>query len=140
MSRPGQVLSDIYQVSRTTISRIKKGENHIQWKQKYELLPLEERREMFDTFCDGYNLLYKKAVSSKLVNKRKLTKEQVFLIYLNEELSRPKSLVWLMNYCHISSSNTIYCLLKGQTYNDYWLEYKQLTLEQKESLATLLRN
>ena len=28
MSRPGQILADIYEVSRTTISRIKKGENH----------------------------------------------------------------------------------------------------------------
>jgi hypothetical protein len=41
MSRPGQILSTMYNVSRTTISRIKKGENHSQYKQQYDSLPLE---------------------------------------------------------------------------------------------------
>lgn len=34
MSRPGQILSDIFDVSRTTISRIKQGINHNQYKKK----------------------------------------------------------------------------------------------------------
>ena len=44
MSKPGQILANMYNVSRTTISRIKKGENHIQYKKEYEQLSLEERK------------------------------------------------------------------------------------------------
>lgn len=43
MSRPGQVLSDIFNASRTTISRIKRGINHNQYKIEYDNLPLEDR-------------------------------------------------------------------------------------------------
>lgn len=85
MSRPGQVLSDIYGVSKTTISRIKKGENHIQYKEKYEKMSLEERQEIYRIFCDSYNFYEKKVTTTILKTKRKLSKEQVFMIYANEE-------------------------------------------------------
>lgn len=140
MSRPGQVLSDIYGVSRTTISRIKRGVNHNQYKEEYEKLSLEERKEIYQTFCDSYNLLELKANSSKLNTKRQLTKEQVYMVFLNEELGRPIPVNQLINILHVSSSNTIYCILRGETYQDYSISYKKLTQSEKDQLATLLRN
>lgn len=140
MSRPGQVLSNIYDVSRTTISRIKKGENHNQYKAQYEQMPEQDRKEIYDIFCESNNLLQAKAVSSKLISKRQLTEQQVHLILLNEELSRPKTIAWLVNYCNVQSSNTIYCILRGQTYQDYKITYNKLNEVQKNNLATLLRN
>lgn len=139
MSRPGQVLSDIYGVSRTTISRIKNGINHNQYKEQYEKLPLEKRYEIYEDFQNSINLIEKKANSSKLRTKRRLTQEQVFLVYLNEELDRPLSIVNLMNILGIDSSNTIYCILKKKTYFDYYLLYQKLTQSEKNQLATLLR-
>lgn len=140
MSRPGQVLSNIYGVSRTTISRIKKGENHNQYKMQYEQMPEQDRKEIYNIFCESNNLLQAKVVSSKLTSKRQLTEQQVHLIFLNEELNRPKTIEWLVNYCNVRSSNTIYCILKGQTYQDYKITYDKLNEVQKNSLATLLRN
>ena len=140
MSRPGQVLSNIYNVSRTTICRIKKGVNHCEFKKEYDALPLEDKKEIYNIFCESNNLLYKKANSSKLLSKRMLTEEQVHLVFLNEELGRPKPIAHLMKILNVQSSNTLYCILKGQSYQDYRITYNTLTDVQKEKLATLLRN
>lgn len=140
MSRPGQVLSNIYDVSRTTISRIKKGINHCQIKEEYDALSFEDKKEIYNIFCESNNLLYEKANSSKLISKRVLTEEQVHLVFLNEELNRPKTIAYLMKLLNVQSSNTLYCILKGQTYQDYKITYDTLDQVQKEKLATLLRN
>lgn len=140
MSRPGQILSDIFGVSRTTISRIKKGENHCEFKEEYDNLSMADKQEIYHIFCESNNLLYKKANSSKLDSKRKLTEQQVHLVFLNEELNRPMAIAHLIRILNIQSSNTIYCILKGQTYQDYKITYDALNKNQKEQLATLLRN
>lgn len=57
-------------------------------------------------------IITKKANSSKLKTKRQLSKEQVFLIYLNEELGRPICIADLVIRCGVNSSNTIYGILK----------------------------
>lgn len=139
MSRPGQVLSDIYEVSRATISRIKRGVNHSQYKEEYYKLSLEERKNIYNIFCESADLISKKANSSKLKNKRLLTKEQVFLIYLNEELGRLININALTVKMGVNSSNTIYGILKKETYLDYYLLYQNLTQSEKDKLATLLR-
>lgn len=140
MSRPGQVLSDIFNVSRTTISRIKRGINHNQYKIEYDNLPLEDRQQIFQIFCNAYDLTNLKNQSSKLVSKRQLSKEQVYLILLNEELNRPITIDDITIKMNVNSSNTIYCILRGETYKDYIDDYKKITESEKNKLATLLRN
>lgn len=140
MTRPGQVLSDIYGVSRTTISRIKRGINHNQYKEKYNNLAYDDRKKIYSTLCDSIDLIHKKNNSSKIASKRQLTQEQVYLIFLNEELNRPITIDDLTIKLGVSSSNTLYCVLREETYKDYNALYKKLTQEQKDRLATLLRN
>lgn len=139
MTKPGQVLADIFEVSRTTINRIKKGISHNQYKEEYEKLSLQERKDIFDIFVESANLIEKKANSSKISAKRLLTKEQVFLIYLNEELGRPIIIADLILKLNIKSSNTIYSILKKETYLDYYLLYQKLDQSEKNKLASLLR-
>lgn len=140
MTKPGQLLANIFNVSRTTISRIKKGINHNQYKEKYEKLSLEERKKIYNDFCNDMNLLEEKANLSKINNKRQLTQEQVYLILLNEELGRPITIDDITKKVGVSSSNTIYCIFKGLTYQDYVISYKKLTQSEKKQLASLLRN
>lgn len=140
MSRPGQILADIYDVTRTTISRIKRGENHSQIKEEYDSLPEDMKKSIYKIFCDSTNFYENKVNTTIIQSKRKLSKEQVFQIFLNEELGRPKTLRALMNKFSLDSSNTIYTILRGQSYKDYALEYSKLTKEQKEKLAQLLGN
>lgn len=139
-SRPGQVLADIYGITRTTISRIKKGINHIEVYEKYYNLSTEERKSIYKIFCDSTNFIEKKAHSTIIENKRQLSREQVYLILLNEELHRPKTIAWLVNQCKIKSSNTIYCILKGASYQDYYIDYQKIDKSEKDKLASLLSN
>ena len=140
MSRPGQILADMYDVSRTTISRIKKGENHSQIKEEYDSLSEDMKKSIYKIFCDSTNFYENKVNTTIIQSKRKLSKEQVFQIFLNEELGRPQTLHALMNKFSLDSSNTIYTILKGQSYKDYALEYSKLTKEQKDKIAQLLGN
>ena len=77
MSKPGQILADMYDVSRTTISRIKRGENHIQYKKEYEQLSLDDRRAIYKIFCDSTNFLEDKVkrLESQLNNKSETKKK-----------------------------------------------------------------
>lgn len=140
MKKPGQLLANIFNVSRTTISRIKKGVNHNQYKEEYKKLSLTERKKIYDNFCQDMNLLEEKANLSKIKNKRQLSQEQVYLILLNEELGRPITIDDITIKMKVSSSNTIYCILRGQTYQDYIISYQKLTESEKNELASLLRN
>lgn len=140
MSRPGQILATMYNVSRTTISRIKKGENHSQYKQQYDSLPLEQRKHIYKIFCDSTNFYEDKVNTTIIKSKRRLNEEQVHLIFINEEMGRPINLVNLMKQFDITSSNTIYTILRGQSYKDYALSYSKISQEQKNKLAQLLRN
>ena len=51
MSRPGGVLSKMFDVSLTTISRIKHRENHCEDIDLYNNMPIEERKAIYDIFC-----------------------------------------------------------------------------------------
>lgn len=140
MSRPGQILADIYDVTRTTISRIKKGVNHCEIKDEYDNLSLDERKAIYQIFCDSTDFYKTKVNTTIIQSKRHLTEEQVHLVFLNEELKRPISIKHLMSLLDVNSSNTIYTILRGESYKDYALSYQNLTKEQKDKLAQLLRN
>lgn len=140
MSRPGQILANMYGVTRTTISRIKRGENHSLIKEEYDQLPLEERKSIYRIFCDSTNFYETKVNTTIIQSKRKLTEQQIHLIFLNEELNRPIAINQLLKKFQLNSSNTIYTILRGQSYKDFALSYKLLTKEQKNKLAQLLRN
>lgn len=137
MSRPGQILADMYDVSRTTISRIKKGVNHNQYKEEYESLPLEERQNIYKIFCESSNFYETKVHTTIIQSKRKLTQQQVFLLLYNEEKGRPVSFAELERRFQVTS-NTLYTILNGQSYKDFILDYSKLTDIQKQELASLL--
>jgi hypothetical protein len=63
----------MYDVSIQTISRIKHGVNHNQYKEEYDALPLEERQAIYKIFCDSTNFYEDKAKSTIYATKRKLT-------------------------------------------------------------------
>ena len=60
----------MFNVSRTTISRINRGVNHNQYKEEYEQLPLEERKNIYNIFCETTNFLNNKIESNKNEGRR----------------------------------------------------------------------
>ena len=137
-SRPGAILASIFDTTTTTISRIKKKENHCHIIEEYENLTLEERKDIFKIFSDSVNFQEIKAHQTIIKSKRKLSQEQVFLIYINEEYQ----IIPKKHFCKMYNiaSNTIYTILKQKSYQDYWQDYQKITSEQKEKLVSLLRN
>ena len=136
-SRPGSILANLFNITNTTVSRIKKKENHCQIIDEYYRLPLEQRKDIYKIFCDSVNFVELKTHQTIIKTKRKLNQEQVFLILLNEELNRPKSLSYLEKKFNVTN-NTFYTILNGQSYKDFALDYLKLDPEQKKKLASLL--
>lgn len=137
--RSGQILANVYNVSRTTISRIGKGINHNQYKEEYDKLSLKDRKEYYKIFEDSYNILKQVLKNNNLEAKRQLTKEQVFLILFNYE-KHIIPITAIAKKVGVKSTNTLTCIQKGKTYKDYVLEYKELDDNAKNKLATLLSN
>lgn len=138
-SRPGGVLSKIFNISLTTVSRIKKEINHNQYINEYKKMSLEERKAIYKIFCDSSNFYEKKVNQTIIKSKRCLTKEQVFMILYNFEnkiVSRKK----MAELVNISSPYTLDCIKKGLTYKDYSLEYNKLNNEEKQKIVSLFSN
>lgn len=137
-NRPGGALSKMFDVSLTTISRIKHKVNHLEAIEAYEALPLSERKELYNIFKDSFDFEVLKNETSKLASKRILSQEQVFLVLANQEFKVVpiKRLIQAFGV----ASNTIYSILKVETYHDYRYQYNLLSQDKKESLVTLLRN
>lgn len=138
-SRPGGVLSKMFEVSLTTISRIKHKENHIQWIEEYEKLSLKERKNIYDIFCQSSNFYDKKVHQTILNNKRMLSKEQVFMILYNFEFPQITR-AEMAARVGVKSTYTLDCIKKGITYKDYALEYNQLTNDEKQKIVSLFSN
>lgn len=135
-SRPGAVLAKIFDITTTTVSRIKKKMSHMEIIEKYDHMSEEERREIYNIFVQSCNFEWKKAHQTVLNTKRKLSREQVYLIYLNDELKKIK----IKPYCRFLNvaSNVIYGILRKETYKDYWQDYQNITQAEKDRLVSLL--
>lgn len=137
-SRPGAVLADMFNITTITVSRIKHKINHNAIIEEYEQLSLEERKALYLIFCESVNFQEIKVHKTILQSKRKLTQEQVFLIYANDEFQViPKQWIYLK---YSVTSNTLYTILQKKSYQDYWYDYQKITEEQKLQLVSLLRN
>ena len=138
-SRPGGVLSEMFDVSLTTISRIKKRENHCEIIDFYNSLSYEERKNIYDNFCKEYNFYEKKINKTILKTKRKLSKEQVFLILTNFQYKIiPQTHMALK--VNVKSKNTLAAIKNGESYKDYFLQYQKLSESEKNNFVSLLRN
>lgn len=137
-SRPGAILAKMFDITTTTVSRIKHKTNHCGIIAAYDALPLEERKAIYQIFLDSSNFYVDKVHTTVIASKRKLSREQVFLILANEEFKIiPKKR--LSDNFNVRS-NTIYTILNKQSYLDYHYEYEHLSQSDKIQLVSLLRN
>lgn len=138
VSRPGTVLGEFFNITNTTVYRIKQEQSHLLYTREYKSLPLEKRREIFQIFVNGSSFLEKKAETTIIRSKRKFNEEQVHLVLLNEERGRIVPLKRLARYLGVSGY-TLDCILKRKTYQDFYLSYQSLNIEQKDEMASFLR-
>lgn len=138
-SRPGGVLSKMFDVSLTTISRIKKEVNHNQYINEYKNMSLEERKAIYKIFCDSSNFYEIKVNQTIIKSKRHLTKEQVFMVLYNFE-NKIVTQKEMAKKVGVASTYTLDCIKKGLTYKDYSLEYSKLNDEEKQKIVSLFSN
>lgn len=129
----------MFDVSSTTISRIKHGVNHCKYIEEYHKMSLEERRNIYNLFCEKNNFYEAKTNKSSIAKIRKLNEEQVHLILCNFEFNLIP-LIEMMKRFNIKSDNTLRCIKNGITYKDYSYTYNKLNMEEKQKLVTLLSN
>ena len=138
-SRPGAVLSEIFNVTTTTISRIKKKKCHIKTIEEYQSKSLEERKTIYDLFCKNADFYEKKIHKTVLQNKRKISRQQVYMILCNEENDRIIPLKrWLLILPNIKSENTIRSIINGKYYKDYYSDYQKISTEEKQNIVASL--
>lgn len=138
-SRPGGVLSKMFDVSLTTISRIKKEVNHNQYINEYKNMPLEERKAIYKIFCESSNFYEIKVNQTIIKSKRKLTKEQVFMVLYNFE-NKIVTQKEMARRVGVASTYTLDCIKEGISYKDYSLEYSKLNNEEKQKIVSLFSN
>lgn len=137
-NKPGGVLSKMYDVSLTTISRIKHKVNHCSIIEEYDNLPLEERKAIYDIFCESSNFYITKIGQTIQKSTRKLNKEQVFKFLYSDEykITTLKSLSREFGV----DENVLNLIRKGKTYKDYKYEYDNLSNEEKQKIVSLFSN
>lgn len=136
--RSGETLAKIFNTTRTTIGRIKKGVNHCEIYEEYHKMPLKERQELYNLVEKELDIESKIYNSNKLKAKRKLTKQQVFEVLVNDEFKIiPRT--HMAKRIGVASTYTIDCICQNKTYKELNLEYQNWTDAQKQQVATLLR-
>ena len=133
-SRPGQVLADIYNITRTTVSRIKRLESYSEWGKEYYKLSVNLRKNIFNKFCHESDFISKKVNSTIIKSKRKLSKEQVFFILAVKEFDIRIEVGRFKKMFNLKSTNTFQCIYQHKSYQDYYLEYIKLPQEKKQTI------
>lgn len=137
-ARAGGVLSRMYEVSATTISRIKNRENHIEASNEYLSLSDSERLSIYQQFCKDTEFDRKRADSTALRTKRKLTEEQALMSIANSEFK----IIPNKRLAKRFSVNpyTLKTIELGKTYIDCSIKYSKLSTSEKQKLVSLLSN
>lgn len=139
LPRCGQTLAEIFDTTRTTINRIKLGVNHISFLNEYQDKTFEERKTLYEDFNKISNVEKRSLTSNNLDARRKLSREQVYMVLLNDEL-KLYTKAKMTKLINVKSTHTINCLLNGKSYKDYIYDYQLLDNYDKEKIAMLLSN
>ena len=129
VNRRGQIIADYYGVSLKVISNIRTEKSYNNYIDEYKKLEQSEKEKIFNFIKDkiDLNLNYQK--------KRKLSKKQVFMLYIQRDYKTPILLKELMEDFDIKNYNVVHSIRREETYKDYSKEYKTLNLQQKNDIA-----
>lgn len=133
------LLGEMFDVSATTIYRINKGVNHVEWFKEFQLMTEEEKRAIYERFNKENNFEYILLLRKNLRNrsKRALSDDQVRKILANKEFSiiMQKDIA---KYFHVAIG-TIKAIEYGESYQDVFFTYKQMPIELRQQIAANFR-
>lgn len=127
----GSVLAEHFNTSNTSIYRINHNSQCGIEGKEFDLLPEEEQKQLADEFVQKHDLIHKRHDKMpKLTSRRQFSKDQIFWVYIYQEFGNGKP-CFLSKDLGVNSCNTLRCIRKHETYQDYYDEYCKLTLEEK---------
>lgn len=133
----GRILAKIFNCPEGTIYNIKSNRNYKPWCQEFDSLSILEKKMWYEDFCSLSNFpSFLKKVEKK-ENLRKLSKEQVFFILLNEEFHLLSWAELRRKYNNPNRGENYIRIRRRQTYKDYCEEYDKLSLEEKTKMLCL---
>ena len=131
----GGVVAKMFNTTNTTVYRIRHRLSNPWQTEKFDILPEEEQRALYDSLQEEFHLIEQKyANMTWRRTRRTLSKECVFIAFIYQEYKG--KLGWkaqLSQDYNIANMNTLAGALRHETYADYYEEYKRLSLEDKLS-------
>ena len=127
----GTVLAEHFNTSNTSIYRINHNTQCGLDGKEFDLLPEQEQKALADEFVQQHDLIRKRHDKiASFTAKRQFNKEQIFWVYIYQEYGNGRS-CFLSKDLEVNSCNTLRCIRRHETYQDYYDEYCKLTLEEK---------
>lgn len=130
----GIVLSKIFNCPSSTIYNITNNRNYKKWCNEFDLMNEVDKERIYQEFCFYYDFIELMKFKSIKENSRILTKEQVFIILLNEErhFTTWTNLRKLFN--NSNRGENYYRIRNRKTYLDYCDKFDKLSDKEKDGI------
>ena len=133
----GIILSKIFNCPCSTIYNITNNRNYKPWCEEFEKMPESEKWQYYEDFCSlsDFPILLKSKGAKK--SARKLSKEQVFIILLNEERHFTTWTALRKKYKNSNRGENYMGIRKKKIYKDYCDEFEKMSEQEKDKLLCL---
>lgn len=133
----GTILSKIFDCPSATIYNINNNRNYKPWCEEFDEMCEKDKKQYYEDFCSLTNFpILVKSKNSKSAT-RKLTKEQVFIILLNEERHFTNWTKLRQLYGNPNRGENYIRIRKRQTYKDYCDDFDRLSETEKDNIMCL---
>lgn len=129
LDHKGPKLAEIYGVSVKVISNVRSRKSYNVFTSEYDKLSQEEKDRLFVLMNSLHNF-----TKQKNVNRRKYSREQVYMIYIARDYDLPFTLKSITQNFGMDDKTTPHKIKNGVIYQDYFEDYKKLNLEDKNKI------
>jgi group I intron endonuclease len=125
----GPKLAEIYGVSVKVISNVRARHSYNRYSDEYDKLPQQEKDRLFVLMNSIHH--FTKELN---VNRRKFTREQIYMIYIARDYKLPFTLRSIAENFGMDISKTPFSIKDGSIYKDYYQDYYKLNIDDKNKI------
>ena len=125
----GDKLANIYGVSNKVISNVKTGKSYNRYVDSYNKLSQEKKDRLFVIMNSIHHF-----TKEKNKNRRKFTREQIYMIYISRDFKLPFTLVSIAKNFGMDTKTTPFKIKNGKIYQDYFKDFQKLNLQDKQEI------
>ena len=125
----GPRLAEIYGVSIKVISNVRARHSYNRYSDEYDKLSQQEKDRLFVLMNSIHH--FTKELNA---NRRKFTREQVYMIYIARDYKLPFTLCSIAENFGMDISKTPFSIKEGSIYKDYYQDYYKLNIDDKNKI------